>query len=83
MMHWLWVGLVGLVVGALAKLVMGGQGPSGCLLTALLGVLGGVFGSWLGQQLHIYRMGEPAGFVGSLIGAVLILAIWGAISRRS
>jgi len=65
--------LIGLIVGIVAKFVTPGRDPGGFWITLLLGLGGSVVGGYLGQLLGIYRMGEPAGFIGSVIGAVVLL----------
>jgi uncharacterized membrane protein YeaQ/YmgE (transglycosylase-associated protein family) len=81
-MHWLWVVLIGLVVGALAKLIMPGKDPGGFIVTTLLGIAGAVVATWLGRAIGWYREGQSAGFIMSLVGAVLLLAIYHAVIRR-
>ena len=70
-----WI-LFGLVVGALAKLVMPGRDPGGIIVTMLLGIAGAVLGGFSGRSLGWYSEGEPAGFVMSFIGAVVLLALY-------
>ena len=70
-----WI-VFGLIIGALAKLVMPGRDPGGYIATILLGIAGAVIGGWLGRTLGLYAPGEPAGFIMALIGAVLLLAIY-------
>ncbi len=70
-----WI-IFGLVVGALAKFVMPGRDPGGIGVTILLGIVGAVLGGFLGRALGLYQTGEPAGFVGALIGAILVLLIY-------
>ena len=70
-----WI-LFGLVVGALAKLLMPGKDPGGFVITTLLGIVGAVVGGFLGRLLGLYKEGEPAGFVGALLGAILLLWIY-------
>ena len=82
-MHWLWVVLIGLVVGALAKLIMPGKDPGGFIVTTLLGIAGAVVATWLGRAVGWYQEGQSAGFIMSLVGAVLLLAIYHAVIRRS
>ena len=82
-MHWLWVVLIGLVVGALAKLIMPGKDPGGFIVTTLLGIAGAVVATWLGRAIGWYQEGQSAGFIMSLVGAVLLLAIYHAVIRRS
>ncbi|HTU12890.1 MAG TPA: GlsB/YeaQ/YmgE family stress response membrane protein [Allosphingosinicella sp.] len=73
---WLWWIIIGLVAGAIAKAIMPGRDPGGCLLTILLGIGGAVVAGFLGQQLGWYQPGEGAGFLAAIVGAVLILAIY-------
>ncbi len=81
-MHWLWVILIGLVVGALAKLIMPGKDPGGIIITILIGIAGSLVGTWLGRALGLYQEGQSAGFIMSLIGAILLLGIYHLIRRR-
>jgi uncharacterized membrane protein YeaQ/YmgE (transglycosylase-associated protein family) len=76
-----WI-LFGLVVGALAKLVMPGRDPGGIIVTILLGIAGALLGGFLGQALGFYGEGEAAGFVMSFIGAVALLAIYRVMVGR-
>ena len=71
----IWI-LFGLVVGALAKLVMPGNDPGGIIVTILLGVAGSLLGGFLGRTLGLYDRGEAAGFLMSLVGAVVLLALY-------
>jgi uncharacterized membrane protein YeaQ/YmgE (transglycosylase-associated protein family) len=68
--------LIGLLVGVVAKLITPGRDPGGFWVTLLLGLGGSVVGGYLGQLIGIYRMGEPVGFIGSVIGAVVLLLIY-------
>jgi len=72
----IWYVIIGLIVGVIAKLLMHGTGPAGCIPTALLGIAGGLFAGWLGRVLGWYHEGQPAGFIMSVIGAVLLLWIY-------
>ena len=76
-----WI-LFGLVVGALAKLVMPGRDPGGIIVTILLGVVGAVLGGWIGQVLGFYGPGQPAGFLMSVLGAIILLAIYRMVVGR-
>ncbi|MEP6995836.1 MAG: GlsB/YeaQ/YmgE family stress response membrane protein [Acidobacteriota bacterium] len=76
-----WI-IFGLIVGALAKLVMPGKDPGGYVVTILLGIVGALLGGFLGRALGMYREGEPAGFVGALIGAIVVLAIYRMATGR-
>ncbi len=72
---WLYIILVGFFVGLLGRFFMPGNNRMGCLLTIVLGIAGAVVASWFGQHMGWYRAGEPAGFIGSILGAVAILAL--------
>lgn len=74
--------IIGFIVGLIAKALMPGRDPQGCLLTTLLGIGGAVLGQYLGQILGLYRAGEPAGFFMSLIGAMLLLYLFKAFNRN-
>lgn len=79
---WLaWI-FIGLIAGAIARLLMPGRGPSGCIVTVLLGVGGAVVAGFLGQRLGIYEQGEGAGFLAAIVGAMIILLIHRLIARR-
>jgi uncharacterized membrane protein YeaQ/YmgE (transglycosylase-associated protein family) len=81
-MHLLWTIVVGFVVGAIAKLLMPGRDPGGFILTILLGIAGAFMATDIGQHLGWYREGQPAGFIGAVLGAILILIIYRLIKRR-
>jgi uncharacterized membrane protein YeaQ/YmgE (transglycosylase-associated protein family) len=70
-----WI-LFGLIVGAVAKLVMPGRDPGGIIVTMLLGIAGALIGGFAGQALGLYGEGEAAGFFMSLLGAVVLLALY-------
>ena len=70
-----WI-IFGLIVGALAKLVMPGKDPGGFIVTTILGIVGALVGGFLGRLLGLYQEGEPAGFIGAFVGAVLVLWIY-------
>ena len=78
-----WI-LFGLIVGALAKLVMPGRDPGGIIVTMLIGIAGAVVGGFVGRVLGLYREGEAAGFLMATIGAVVLLALYRMmVGRRS
>lgn len=81
-MHILFTLIVGLVVGALAKLIMPGRDPGGFIITALLGVAGAFIAGALGHSLGWYAIGEGPGLIASIIGAVILLAIYRAVIGR-
>jgi uncharacterized membrane protein YeaQ/YmgE (transglycosylase-associated protein family) len=82
-MHLLWMIIVGLIVGALAKLVMPGHDPGGIVVTMLLGIGGSVVAGMIGRSVGWYTEGEPVGFIASVIGAIMLLAIYRFIIGRS
>lgn len=81
-MQWLWVALVGLIVGALAKLIMPGKDPGGFIVTILIGIGGSLVATWLGRAVGWYQEGQSAGFIMSVGGAVLLLAVYHFVKRR-
>ncbi|HEY1337448.1 MAG TPA: GlsB/YeaQ/YmgE family stress response membrane protein [Bryobacteraceae bacterium] len=82
MLHFLWMCLVGLVVGALAKLILPGKDPGGMIVTILLGIAGSIVAGFLGRALGLYESGEGAGLIMSIIGAILLLLLY-RMFRRS
>lgn len=79
----LWTIVIGFVAGVIAKLIMPGKNePSGFILTTVLGIVGAFVATYLGQAIGWYGPGEGAHFIGAIVGAVIILAVWGMISRR-
>jgi len=80
-MHLIMFLIFGLVVGALARLIVPGREPGGWVVSMVLGVLGSFLGGYLGQALNLYREGEPAGFLMSLLGAVVLVVGYHAIMR--
>lgn len=80
--HLVWVLLIGLLIGAIAKLLMPGKDPGGCVITSLLGVAGAFVASFLGQMAGFYRAGERAGFIGAVLGAIVVLALYRAIAGK-
>jgi len=81
-MHLLWMIIVGLIVGALAKLIMPGHDPGGIVVTMLLGIGGSILAGFLGRAVGWYGAGQPTGFIASVIGAIIILAIYRIIIGR-
>ena len=74
--------VIGLIVGAIAKLLVPGRDPGGWIVTILLGIAGAVVGTWLGRVLGFYSGGESAGWIASIIGSVLLLLGYRAIVGR-
>ena len=83
MFHLIGVAVIGLVVGALAKLIMPGKDPGGIFITMLLGIAGAFIGTFLGRAVGHYGPDESAGFIMSLVGAIILLAIYHFIRRRT
>jgi len=81
-MHLIGTLIIGLIVGALARLLMPGRDPMGCLVTMALGLVGSFIGTFLGQSIGWYRPGQSAGFIASIIGAMIVLAIYHWASRK-
>ena len=75
-MHILWMLLIGLIVGAIAKFIMPGKDPGGIIVTMLIGIAGSLIAGFVGRALGWYAAGEPAGFIASVVGAILLLIIY-------
>lgn len=75
-MWWIWSLLIGFVIGLLAKALMPGRDPGGFIVTTLFGIVGAVVAAWLGRVMGIYLPGEPAGFIASVLGAMLLLFVF-------
>lgn len=79
----LWTVVIGFLAGVVAKFLMPGPNePSGFILTTILGIVGAFVASFLGQALGWYGPGEGAGLIGAVVGAVVILAVWGLIAKN-
>jgi uncharacterized membrane protein YeaQ/YmgE (transglycosylase-associated protein family) len=78
----LWI-IFGLVVGAIAKLLMPGRDPGGFILTIVIGIVGALLGGWVGRAIGLYREGEPVGFIMAVVGAILLLVLYRLFTRRS
>ena len=74
--------VVGFLIGLAARFFYPGRDPMGFIFTTLLGIGGAVVAGYIGQALHWYRIGQPAGFIGSVLGAILILLLVNAVARR-
>ena len=81
MFHLLWTAIIGLVVGAIAKLIIPGKEPGGIFITMLIGIAGAFLGTWLGRVIGHYQPGQSAGFLMSLVGALILLGIYHLIRR--
>lgn len=83
MFHLIWVAIIGLVVGALAKLIMPGKDPGGIFITMLLGIAGAFLGTFIGRAIGHYGDNQSAGFLMSLVGALILLFLYRLIKGRS
>ena len=83
-MHILWTIIIGFVAGLIARFFHPGNKfePKGVILTALLGIVGAFVATYLGQAVGWYHAGEGAGFIGAIVGAIIVLVVWGVIAPR-
>lgn len=79
----IWTIIIGFIAGVIAKFITPGSNePSGFILTTILGIIGAVVATYLGQALGWYRPGDGAGLIGAVVGAVIVLVVWGMIAGR-
>ncbi len=79
----IWTIIIGFIVGVIAKFLMPGENePKGFILTTILGIVGAFVSTYLGQAVGWYRAGESAGFIGAIVGAVILLFLYGLITGR-
>ncbi|HEX8222323.1 MAG TPA: GlsB/YeaQ/YmgE family stress response membrane protein [Allosphingosinicella sp.] len=76
-----WI-LIGALAGGIAKAVMPGRDPGGCIVTILLGIAGAALAGFIGNQMGWYERGEGAGFIAAILGAIVILLIWRVVAGR-
>jgi uncharacterized membrane protein YeaQ/YmgE (transglycosylase-associated protein family) len=82
-MHILWTILIGFIAGVIAKLIHPGRNePSGFILTTILGIAGAFVATYLGQAIGWYQANEGAGLIGAVVGAIIVLVVWGAFAPR-
>lgn len=82
-MHILYTIIIGLAAGALAKFVMPGKDPGGLIVTTIIGVVGALVATYLGQLVGLYQAGESAGFIGAVVGAIILLAIYRLFKKKT
>ena len=82
MPHILWLIIIGLVAGAIAKLIMPGKDPGGLLITILLGIAGSLLANFLGRLVGWYQPGESGGFIAAIIGAIILLLIYRLLKKK-
>ncbi|MEP7041825.1 MAG: GlsB/YeaQ/YmgE family stress response membrane protein [Dokdonella sp.] len=75
--------IIGLIVGIVAKFLMPGKDPGGFIITAIIGIIGSFVATWLGQAVGWYHAGQTAGFIGSVIGAIILLLIYHLVRRNT
>jgi len=81
-MHLIWTILIGFLAGLVAKAITPGSGPGGFFLTAALGIAGSLAATYLGQFLGWYHEGQSAGFIGAIVGAVILLGAYHLATRK-
>lgn len=81
MLHFVWMCIIGLVAGALAKLIMPGKDPGGIIVTILLGIAGSLVAGFLGRALGLYQPGQGAGLIMSVLGAIVLLVLYRLLKR--
>jgi uncharacterized membrane protein YeaQ/YmgE (transglycosylase-associated protein family) len=74
--------VIGLLAGIVAKLLMPGRDPGGFIITIILGIIGAFVATWLGQAVGWYQPGEAAGFIGAVVGSLIVLAIYRMVAGR-
>lgn len=79
----IWTILIGFVIGLVARAIMPGKQSMGFILTTILGVVGSLIATYLGQAMGWYQAGAPAGFIASVIGAIILLALYGLVARKT
>ncbi|RPI73253.1 MAG: GlsB/YeaQ/YmgE family stress response membrane protein [Ignavibacteriales bacterium] len=79
----IWTIIIGLIAGALAKLIMPGKDPGGIFITILIGIAGSILFTFLGKFLGLYDEGEAAGFIGATVGAIILLAIYRMFKKKT
>ncbi|RYF43037.1 MAG: GlsB/YeaQ/YmgE family stress response membrane protein [Comamonadaceae bacterium] len=78
----LWTILIGFIVGIVAKFLMPGRDPAGFIITVVIGVVGSVIATYLGRGLGFYQVGESAGFIAAVLGAIILLVIYRAVTGK-
>ena len=79
----IWTIIIGFVAGVIAKLITPGSNePSGFILTTILGIIGAFVATWLGQAMGWYGPNEGAGLIGAVVGAIIVLVVWGMVASR-
>jgi len=82
-MHIVWTIVIGFFAGLIAKWIMPGKERMGLIMTVVLGIAGSVVATYLGQFLKIYEPGRTAGFIGAVVGSIIVLVVYGLIKRKA
>jgi uncharacterized membrane protein YeaQ/YmgE (transglycosylase-associated protein family) len=82
LLHWIWVIIIGFIVGFIAKFFTPGRDPGGFIITTLVGIGGALLASFVGQKMGWYTEGQPAGFIAAVLGAIVLLLILRVLRRR-
>ena len=82
-MEYVWIALIGFVAGLIARAIHPGKDDLGLIMTAVLGIAGSYLASFIGQAVGWYKAGQGTGFIGAVVGAVLLLVVFGFIKRKS
>ncbi len=78
----LWTILIGFIVGIVAKFLMPGRDPAGFIITVIIGIVGSVIATYLGRALGFYQVGESAGFIAAVLGSIILLVIYRAVTGK-
>ncbi len=81
-MHLIWTIIIGFVAGAIAKLIMPGKDPGGFIITTLIGIAGALLATYLGHLIGWYKAGQGAGFIGAIVGSIILLLIYRLIRKK-
>ncbi|PZQ66056.1 MAG: GlsB/YeaQ/YmgE family stress response membrane protein [Variovorax paradoxus] len=79
----IWTILIGFVVGLIARAIKPGNDSAGFIVTTVIGIVGSLIATYLGQAMGWYAAGEAAGFIASVVGAIVLLFVWGFIKRKT
>jgi uncharacterized membrane protein YeaQ/YmgE (transglycosylase-associated protein family) len=82
-MHYIWMAIIGFVIGLIARAIMPGTQSLGIILTSVLGIAGALLAGFIGQAMGWYTEGQPAGFIASVVGAIILLFVVGKLKGSS
>lgn len=82
-MAYVWMALTGLIVGAIARFLLPGEQKMGWIMTALLGIAGSFLANYVGAAIGWYKSGDAAGYIGSVVGAIILLVIYGMVKNKT